>query len=161
MVTRAQNPTPYTSEALPDGEGKRFGLVVAQWHREITEKLAEGAVQTLRKSGVRAEDILRWEVPGSFELVYGSARMLQHPELKLDAVIAIGCIVQGETRHFEFICQGVTQGIGALNLRAQIPVLFCVLTDDTLQQSRARAGGQYGNKGVQCAIDALKMTALG
>lgn len=155
----ARDPSECQRKALPKASGKRFGLVVAQWHTAITERLARGATETLMTNGVRPEDITRWDVPGSFELIYGSARMLD--SVKPDAIIAIGCLIRGETAHFDLICQGVTQGIKDLNLKASIPVLFCVLTDEHRQQSLERSGGTQGNKGAQCATAAIEMTALG
>ncbi|MEH0008221.1 MAG: 6,7-dimethyl-8-ribityllumazine synthase [Flavobacteriales bacterium] len=150
----------YSCADLPDAKGMRFGLVVAGWHSEITERLVRGVTETLKKNGATPGDIIGWNVPGSFELIYGIARMLQQHRLKLDAIIAIGCLIRGETHHFDFISQGVTQGIKDLNVRAQIPVIFCVLTDDTWQQSRDRSGGKLSNKGVESAVAAIKMAAL-
>jgi len=103
------------------------------------------------------ENIIKWDVPGSFELIYGSKKML---EQNVDVVIAIGCVIQGETKHFDFVCEGVTQGIKALNLTSDTPVIFCVLTDNTKQQSIDRSGGKHGNKGTEAAIAAIKMAEL-
>ncbi len=152
--------TAYHPKASADAKGMRFGLVVARWHSEITEELARGAIETLKKKGAAPGDIIRWNVPGSFELIYGSARMLRQEQLKLDAIIAIGCLIQGETRHFDFLSEGVTQGVKDLNVKAQIPVIFCVLTDPSLRQSRERSGGKRGNKGVASAVAAIEMAAL-
>ena len=123
----------------------------------ITENLFEGAKETLLRHGVAANSIHRLDVPGSFELVYG-AKLAQ--QRNVDAVIAIGSVIQGETRHFDFVCEGVTQGIQQLNLAGTVPVIFCVLTDNTLQQAKDRSGGALGNKGTEAAVAALKMAKL-
>jgi 6,7-dimethyl-8-ribityllumazine synthase len=105
------------------------------------------------------ENIIRWDVPGSFELIFGCKKMLETQQV--DAIIAIGTVIQGQTKHFDFVCDGVTQGIKDLNLIYDIPTVFCVLTDNTMQQSIDRSGGIHGNKGVECAIAAIKMANLG
>jgi len=104
------------------------------------------------------ENIIRWNVPGSFELIFGCKKMLETQTI--DAVIAIGCVIQGETKHFDFVCEGVTQGIKDLNIKYDVPTIFCVLTDNTMQQSLDRSGGKLGNKGVESAVTAIKMTSL-
>lgn len=139
-------------------QGLRFGLLVARWNDQITEALFEGARTTLLKAGAAEEDCIRWDVPGSFELVFGAARMQR--ELQLDAIIAIGSVIQGETRHFDFVCQAVAQGIARLNEKGDIPVIFCVLTDDNLQQAIDRSGGKHGNKGIEAAAAAVEMAHL-
>jgi 6,7-dimethyl-8-ribityllumazine synthase len=120
--------------------------------------LQKGAIETLLDCGAIKENILSWDVPGSFELVYGCRKMIQSQ--KIDAIIAIGNVIQGETKHFDFVCEGVTQGIVDLNVKYEIPVIFCVLTDNTKQQSIDRSGGKLGNKGIECAVAAIKMAAL-
>ena len=110
--------------------------------------------------GVSRDHILRWAVPGSFELVYGCQKMMSTHQ-DLDAIIAVGSVVEGETKHFDFVCSGVTQGIKDLNLLGITPVIFCVLTDHNMEQARARSGGQHGNKGVEAAIAAIEMAVLG
>lgn len=157
-MATAQHPlSDYDSNTVPLGKSRHFVLVVSEWNREITESLFMGAKDTLIKHGVSESDIQRVNVPGSFELVYG-AKIAQASQP--DAVIAIGSVIQGETRHFDYVCQAVSQGIMQLNVKAEVPVIFCVLTDDTLSQAQDRSGGQYGNKGVEAAVAALKMAAL-
>lgn len=160
MATENKNLSNYDKATLPKVDNKTFGIVVSEWNEQITEGLYKGAFETLRDCGVPESQIIRWNVPGSYELIYGSAKMMQKLKGKLDAIITIGCVIQGETKHFDFVCEGVTQGIKDLNLRAEIPVIFCVLTDNTLQQSIDRSGGKHGNKGVEAAVAAIKMTAL-
>ncbi len=157
MATAHNNLSSFDRDDLPDVSNLQFGIVVSEWNSEITEKLFEGAYQTLLECGANADNILRSNVPGSFELIYGSKHMLQK---NVDAVIAIGSVIQGETRHFEFICQGVTLGIKDLNVHNDTPVIFCILTDDTIEQARDRSGGKHGNKGVEAAVAAIKMANL-
>ncbi len=148
----------YDKSTIPDANKFRFGIVVSEWNPDITENLYLGAEQSFLDNGVLKENIIRWNVPGSFELIYGCKRMIE--TIKLDAIIAIGNVVRGETKHFDFVCDGVTQGIKDLNIKYDVPVIFCVLTDNTWQQSLDRSGGKHGNKGVECAIAAIKMAAL-
>jgi len=129
----------------PNAKDFRFGIVVSEWNSNITEGLFQGAFDALKDCGAINDNIVRWNVPGSFELIYGCKRMTQSYDM-LDAVIAIGTVIQGETKHFDFVCQGVTEGIKELNLKGNIPVIFCVLTDNTMQQSIDRSGGKHGNK---------------
>ena len=157
MASANNNLSSYNDSKLPDGKDLRIALVVAQWNQAITNKLYHGARKTLLEHNVVAENIVKFEVPGSFELIYG-ARQAQAQNF--DVVIAIGCIIQGETRHFEFIGNAVAQGIKDLNLNGKSPVIFCVLTDDNIGQSKARSGGKLGNKGVEAAIAALKVILL-
>ncbi|MDP3354206.1 MAG: 6,7-dimethyl-8-ribityllumazine synthase [Flavobacteriaceae bacterium] len=152
------NLSAYDKTTIPNASNYRFGIVVSEWNESITENLFQGAFDTLIDNGAKPENIIRWNVPGSFELIYGCKKMLETQ--KLDAVIAIGNIIQGETKHFDFICDGVTQGIKDLNLQFSIPTIYCVLTDFTVQQSIDRSGGKHGNKGVECAIAAIKMATL-
>lgn len=156
-MATAQHPYFDQGENVPSGEGRSFALVVSEWNSAITENLFEGAKATLLHHGVAATAIHRLDVPGSFELVYG-AKLAQ--QLNVDAVIAIGSVIQGETRHFDFVCEGVTHGIQHLNITGTVPVIFCVLTDNTLQQAKDRSGGALGNKGTEAAIAALKMAKL-
>ncbi len=144
---------------MPNAEGLRFGLVVSQWNEEITGALHRGAIETLLDCGAKDSDIVSWEVPGSFELIHGCKRMLETQ--KPDAVIAIGSIIRGETSHFDYVCSATALGIKDLNLAYEIPVIFCVLTDDTLQQAKDRSGGRHGNKGTEAAIAAIRMAVLG
>ena len=137
----------------------RFGIVVSEWNHKITEGMFQGAFDALRDCGAISDNIVRWNVPGSFELVYGCKRMQKSYDM-LDAVIAIGSVVQGETKHFDYVCEGVSQGIKDLNVLGDIPVIFCVLTDNTQQQAIDRSGGIHGNKGTEAAIAAIKMAQL-
>ncbi|MCH2218540.1 MAG: 6,7-dimethyl-8-ribityllumazine synthase [Flavobacteriales bacterium] len=148
----------FDKAAIPNACSFRFGIVVSEWNSEITHNLKKAAIETLLECGAKEEHIISWNVPGSFELVYGCKKMIETQSL--DAVIAIGNVIQGETKHFDFVCEGVTQGIIDLNVAYDTPVIFCVLTDHTLQQSIDRSGGKLGNKGVECAIAAIKMAAL-
>ncbi|XCF06013.1 6,7-dimethyl-8-ribityllumazine synthase [Tamlana crocina] len=157
MATANKNLSEYDKNTIPNAKGFRFGIVVSEWNDTITEGLFEGAYQALVENGVEDEDIIRWDVPGSFELIYGSKKM---QEQFVDAVIAIGSVIQGETKHFDFVCEGVTQGIKDLNVLHDVPVIFCVLTDNNIQQSIERSGGKHGNKGTEAAIAAIKMAEL-
>ncbi len=143
---------------IPEAADWRFGIVVSEWNGEITEALYGGAVEALTKCGVRKQNIERVNVPGSYELIFG-ARLLAERKAP-DAIICIGSVIRGETAHFDHVCSAVTQGIKDLNIQLDIPVIFGVLTDDHVEQSRARSGGKYGNKGSEAAIAAVKMVAL-
>ena len=158
MATINKNLSVYDKSSLPSAKNFRFGIVVSEWNDNITEGLYKGAEDALLDNEVPAENIIRWNVPGSFELIYGCKKMLQTQ--KVDAVIAIGCVIQGQTKHFDFVCEGVTQGIKDLNVQTDIPVIFCVLTDNTMQQSIDRSGGIHGNKGTEAAIAAIKMAYI-
>lgn len=139
--------------------GDRVVIVVSKWNPEITETLFQGAVNVLQSVGVRDENILRYDVPGSYELPAGADIALQkHPNL--DGIICLGCVIQGETRHFEFISQAVATGIMKVGLEYHCPVIFGVLTPDTMQQAKDRAGGKYGNKGEEAAVALLEMIDL-
>jgi 6,7-dimethyl-8-ribityllumazine synthase len=148
----------YDKATIPNAKTFRFGIVVSEWNPEITRNLQKGAIETLIDCGATKENILSWDVPGSFELVYGCKKMIQSQQV--DAIIAIGNVIQGETKHFDFVCEGVTQGIIHLNMKQDVPVIFCVLTDNTKQQSIDRSGGNLGNKGIECAVAAVKMAAI-
>jgi 6,7-dimethyl-8-ribityllumazine synthase len=136
----------------------RFGIIVSEWNFQITSALAEGAVRTLKKHGVRDEDIMVKYVPGSFELPLGAQYFAEMENV--DAVILLGCVIQGETRHFDFICQGVTQGTVELNLKYNKPFIFGILTTENEQQALDRSGGKHGNKGDEAAVTAIKMVYL-
>ena len=151
------NLSAYDLNSVPDGSPFTIHLVVSQWNKEITTPLSEGAIETLKKHGVRVENIKLWEVPGSFELIYGAKKA---QSFKPDAVIAVGSVIKGETMHFDFVCQAVSQGIKDLNVASEVPVIFCVLTDDTVQQAKDRSGGKHGNKGTEAAVAALQMSQL-
>ena len=158
MATVNKNLSHYDKNTIPNAKDFRFGIVVSEWNDNITSNLHKGAIEALLENGVPQDNIISWDVPGSFELVYGSKRMIDTQSV--DAVIAIGCVIQGETKHFDFVCEGVTQGIKDLNIHTDVPVIFCVLTDNTLQQSIDRSGGKHGNKGTEAAIAAIKMAFL-
>ncbi len=157
MATINKNLSDYDKTTIPSAKQFRFGIVVSEWNTNITEGLYNGAYEALIDCGALQSNIIRWDVPGSFELIYGSKKMLSQ---NVDAIIAIGSVIQGETKHFDFVCDGVTQGIKELNLTQDIPVIFCVLTDTILQQAIDRSGGIHGNKGTEAAIAAIKMAAL-
>ena len=157
MATLNNNLSEYDKASIPNAKDFRFGIVVSEWNDTITEGLFKGAYNTLITHNVLPENIKRWNVPGSYELIYGCKKMQQH---KLDAVIAIGSVIQGETKHFDFVCEAVSQGIKDLNVLHDIPVIFCVLTDNNKQQSIERSGGIHGNKGIEAAIAAIKMAVI-
>ncbi|NOZ35899.1 MAG: 6,7-dimethyl-8-ribityllumazine synthase [Chlorobi bacterium] len=156
MATK--NLSDYDINSVPSGRGMRFGIVVSEWNNTITEALYNGAYNTLIKHGVNEDDIVKEYVPGTFELTYGAQSMIK--SANFDAVIVLGCVIQGETRHFDFICQGVAQGITDINRTQNIPVIFGVLTTETKQQAADRAGGKLGNKGDEGAVTAIKMAAF-
>ena len=155
MPTNSQNSKHIVHEKLPGAQDLRFALIVSQWNSEITNRLYEGAHQILLQQ--QAKQIDRIDVPGSFELVYASRVAIKK---NYDAIIAIGNVIRGETSHFDYVCQGVTNGIQQLNAMGTVPVIFCVLTDDTIEQSRARSGGSLGNKGEEAAVAAILMASL-
>ncbi len=142
-------------KSLPNGAGKKIGIVVSRWNDSITDALLEGALSTLLAANVNREDIIINEVPGTFELPFGAQRMLK--AIKLDAVICLGCVIQGETRHFDFICDATANGIMRVSLDNELPVIFGVLTTDTMQQAVDRSGGLHGNKGIEAAATALQL----
>ncbi len=151
------NLSDYDPQAVPDGKEFKIGVIAAEWNPQVTDALMKGAVDTLLEHGVTEENLMVRRVPGTFELSSAADMMLHYHNL--DAVICIGCVVQGETRHFEFICQAVSQGITNVAIKRERPVIFSVLTTNTMEQALDRAGGKHGNKGVEGAITALKMVA--
>ncbi|MEL6918924.1 MAG: 6,7-dimethyl-8-ribityllumazine synthase [Bacteroidota bacterium] len=159
MATANKNLSVYDKGAVPNAKAFKFGIVVAEWNEKITEGLFMGAEEALLDCGALKENIIRWNVPGTFELTFGSRKMIALE--KPDAVIAIGSVIQGETKHFDFVCSAAAQGIKDLNLQTDVPVIFCVLTDNNLEQAIDRSGGKHGNKGTEAAIAAIKMAALG
>ena len=159
MATANTNLSVYDKNTIPNAKDFRFGIVVSAWNHNITEGMFQGAFDALKDCGAINENIVRWNVPGSFELIFGCKQMTQSYDM-LDAVIAIGSVIQGETKHFDYVCEAVSQGIKDLNVHGNIPVIFCVLTDNTLQQAIDRSGGKYGNKGTEAAIAAIKMAQL-
>jgi 6,7-dimethyl-8-ribityllumazine synthase len=159
MATANKNLSAYDKTTIPNAKNLRFGIVVSEWNSEITEGLFTGALEALLDCGAKSENIIRWDVPGSFELTYGCKKMILAD--KVDAVIAIGSVIQGETKHFDFVCSATAQGIKDLNVQFDTPTIFCVLTDNTLLQAQERSGGKHGNKGAEAAIAAIKMATLG
>ena len=158
MATALKNLSEYSKETIPNGADFKIGIVVSEWNDSITNNLFEGAKQTFLENGVPEENILIRHVPGAFELPMASQWMLDATDV--DGVIAIGVVIQGETKHFDFVCQGTTDGLMKVMLEYNSPISFCVLTDNKLQQSIDRSGGIHGNKGVECAVALLKMIAL-
>lgn len=156
MATK--NLSAYEPDSVPSASEMKFGVVVAEWNYEVTGALAQGAVDTLIKHGAKEDNIIVKQVPGTFELTLGAQYMAEFTPV--DAIIALGCVIQGETRHFDFICNGVTQGITSLNMKYNKPFIFGVLTTDNQQQALDRAGGKLGNKGDEAAVTAIKMLAL-
>ena len=154
MATKNHNLSDYDINSVPNATGMKIGIVVSEWNENITAALLEGAKQTLMKNGVFPEDITVMTVSGSFELIYGAAQMVK---TGVDAVIAIGCVIRGETPHDRYICQGVTNGLARLNAVQDVPVIYGLITTLDMQQAEERAGGTMGNKGDECAVTAIKM----
>lgn len=152
------NLSDYDPNDIPNGKEMKIGIVSAEWNGEITNKLLEGAYNTLIENGVEEKNIRVEHVPGSYELSTGADLMLQYTDV--DAVICIGCVIQGDTRHFDFICEAVSQGLTNTSLKHHKPVIFTLLTTNNVEQAEDRAGGKHGNKGVEGAITAMKMCAL-
>ena len=155
MATNLKNLSDHSGTNMVDISEKKFGIVVSEWNEQVTEALYSGAVQSLLDNGAKKENILKKYVPGSYELILGGQWLAQQEDI--DAVICLGCVIQGETRHFDFICDAVAQGIKDVNLKYNKPVVFGVLTTDNLKQALDRAGGKHGNKGDEAAITAIKM----
>jgi 6,7-dimethyl-8-ribityllumazine synthase len=148
----------YNTGSVPDAVKMRFGIVVSDWNQKVTGSLLNGTLKTLKRHGATDNNIVVKHVPGSFELTLGAQFLAEYDDL--DAIICLGCVIQGETPHFNFICQSVTQGITQLNLEYNIPFVFGVLTTNNLEQALERAGGKHGNKGDEAAVTAIKMAAL-
>lgn len=142
---------------IPSAKGLKFGIVVSKWNSKITDKLLDGCVDLLKTKDATDENIKILHVPGSFELVYGCNSLI---DKGYDAIIAIGSVIRGETKHFDFICNATSNGIKDLNLLGKCPIIFCVLTDENIQQSIDRSGGKFGNKGVEAAIAAIEMALI-
>ena len=157
MATINNNLSDYNLEVIPNSEGLRFAVIVSEWNNHITDSLFKGAEEALLNCGVKENDIVRIDVPGSFELIYGAKLASKY---NYDAIICIGSVIKGETDHFDFVCNAVSLGIKDLNLQLNIPVIFGVLTDNIEQQAIDRSGGKHGNKGVEAAITAIKMAHL-
>ena len=158
MATKHHQLSDYDLKDIPSAKNMTFGLVVAQWNQEITDALFKGAVSTLLNCGCPETHIVRKNVPGSFELPFGAQLFLN--STNVDAVICLGSVIQGETKHFDFVCQTTADGIKDVSLKYNKPVIFGVLTDNTFEQAKARSGGKLGNKGVEAAISAIKMVHL-
>jgi 6,7-dimethyl-8-ribityllumazine synthase len=156
MATENKNLSEYDKATMPNASEMRFGIVVSEWNEVITGGLAKGAIATLEDLGCTTWE--RYDVPGSFELIHSCKLAVESGQF--DCIIAIGSVIRGETAHFDYVCSGVTQGIKDLNILGDVPVIFCVLTDDTMEQSLARSGGKHGNKGVEAAVAGVKMVAL-
>lgn len=155
MSTANKNLSEYKADNLPDISDKKFGIVTSAWNEEITGSLYKGAFETLIKHGAQETHIISKWVPGSFELSLGAQWLAA--EADIDAVIAIGCLIQGETPHFDYICQAVAMGLKDVNLKYDKPTIFGVLTTDHMQQAMDRAGGKHGNKGDEAAYTAIQM----
>lgn len=158
MATVNKNLSEYDIETIPSAQSFKFGIIVSEWNDNITSNLAQGAYDTLVDNGALPSNIKVIHVPGSYELVIGSQMFLENYDA--DAVICIGSVIQGETKHFDFVCDATAQGIKDVNLKYNTPVIFGVLTDNTLQQAIDRSGGKHGNKGVECAVAAIKMASI-
>ncbi len=158
MATQLKNLSDFSNTEVPSAITYRFGIVVAEWNAEITNALYEGAYQSLIDHGALPDNIFTYAVPGSFELTSGADLLLKN--LHIDAVICLGCVIQGETRHFDFICNAVANGISNVAIKYSKPVIFGVLTTDNQQQAIDRAGGKHGNKGDEAAVTAIKMANL-
>lgn len=159
MATQLKNLSDFSHTTVPDGAAYKIAIAVAEWNADVTGSLYKGALQTLLKHGVKEENITSFAVPGSFELT-GAAEILLKKHADLDAVICLGCIIQGETRHFDFICDAVANGVTQVGIKYSKPVIFGVLTTNDLQQAVDRSGGKHGNKGDEAAITAIKMAHL-
>jgi 6,7-dimethyl-8-ribityllumazine synthase len=158
MASQQKNLSDFSETEIPSAAPFRFGIVVAEWNAVITNALYRGAYESLIEHGALAENIVTHSVPGSFELTSGADLLLKKG--KLDAIICLGCVIQGETRHFDFICNAVANGLTNVAVKYSKPVIFGVLTTDTQQQAVDRAGGKHGNKGVEGAVTAIKMAYL-
>lgn len=159
MATLLKNLSDFSHTTIPDASKYKFGIIVAEWNAEITASLYNGALKTLFDNGAREINITSIAVPGTFELSSAAEIMLQKHN-NLDAIICLGCVIQGETRHFDFICDAVANGITNVSIKHGVPVIFGVLTTDNQQQAIDRSGGKHGNKGDEAAITAIKMAEL-
>ena len=155
MATSLHNLSEYDLNSVPDASNMNFGIVVSEWNPEITGALLDGAVKTLEKHGTLPENIHVKTVPGSYELIYGAHQMTLNGGY--DAIIVLGCVIRGDTPHFDYICEGVTNGIARLNATSETPVVFGLRTTNNLEQAKERSGGKLGNKGDECAVVAIKM----
>lgn len=158
MATHLKSLSDFSHTSIPQGEDFKFGIVTAQWNAEVTGSLYNAAVLLLEKQGVKTENIIEVTVPGSFELTSGADILLS--KRNVDAVICLGCVIKGETPHFDFICNAVANGISQVSIKHNKPVIFGVLTTNTLEQAQERSGGKHGNKGEEAAATALLMAEL-
>lgn len=159
MALKNKNLSYHDADQVPLAPGMHMAIVVSEWNAAVTEALYVEAQVTLLKYGVKLKNITRINVPGSYELTLG-AQLIAEKNKKLDAVICLGCVIKGETRHFDFICDAIAHGITSLNIKYNKPFIFGVLTPNTMQQAVDRAGGKHGNKGVEAAVTAIKMAHL-
>lgn len=159
MATQLKNLSDFSHTTVPQGGDYKIAIAVAEWNAEVTGSLYKGAFETLLKHGVKEENIISVAVAGSFELTV-AADILLKKHTDLDAVICLGCVIQGETRHFDFICNAVANGVSQVGVKYSKPVIFGVLTTDNQQQAIDRAGGKHGNKGDEAAVTAIKMAHL-
>ena len=161
MEQKKTNLSDYDLSTVPSAQGMRVGIVVSDWNDNVTGALLQGAFDTLVTLGVNPQDIPLWHVPGSFELVHGCRMMIQkYASDPLSAIIAIGCVIKGDTPHFDYICQGTTIALSQLNAQQDVPVIYGLITTLNMKQALERAGGRCGNKGVECAITAIRMASL-
>ncbi len=158
MSSALKNLSDFSHTTVPSAKPYRFGIVVAEWNAEITSALLSGAVDSLIKNGAEEKNIEVFRVPGTFELTSGAILLAESS--KFDAIITLGCVIQGETRHFDFICNAVANGVSNVSIKTQIPVIFGVLTTDNLEQAKDRSGGKHGNKGIEAGITAIKMAQM-
>ena len=158
MATAYHNLSEYDFNSVPNAEDMKFGIVVSEWNYNITGALLKGAVETLKKHGAKEENILVKTVPGSFELTFGANQMMENCDI--DAIIAIGCVIKGDTPHFDYVAAEVSKGVASVSMKYNIPVIFGVLTTDTIEQAVERAGTKAGNKGSDAAMAALEMINL-
>lgn len=155
MATKKKNLSEYDKDTIPNGADYKIGIVVSEWNDNITFNLLKGAQEALLENGVKEENIIVKYVPGAYELPLGSQWLLEKEDI--DGVIAIGSVIQGETKHFDFVCEATALGIKDVGLKFGKPAIFCVLTDNTMQQAIDRSGGKYGNKGVEAGVACIKM----
>lgn len=158
MSSALKNLSDFSHTTVPSAKPYRFGIVVAEWNSEITAALLSGAVDSLLDNGAEENNIEVFRVPGTFELTSGAVLLAESS--RFDAIITLGCVIQGETRHFDFICDAVANGISNVSVKTGMPVIFGVLTTDNLEQAKERAGGKHGNKGVEAGITAIKMAQM-
>jgi 6,7-dimethyl-8-ribityllumazine synthase len=158
VATENKNLSVYNSINIPNGADLKIGIVVSEWNENITNNLLNGAIQALTENGVKKGNIKVEKTPGTYELPLASQFMLEYSDV--DGIVAIGSVIQGETKHFDFVCQATAQGIKDVSLKMNKPVIFCVLTDNTMQQAIDRSGGKHGNKGIECGVACLKMIGL-